>query len=118
MALNGPFQINKYEGNDGEIYPIRTQPETVFAANPSAAGSVTVKQFVRVGGGNRRYGLKARSITLGLAVGTAPLQSIKYLRIPIFTPTAYQSFTLDDTVTYDGQTWTVVGKNDEKGRVA
>lgn len=118
---SGNFVSSRYEADSGTIYRIRVQPETLAAnvggANTAPAGAIDGEGTVRVGGGNRKFGVKARSVTLAWA-GEPPddYAEGEYLRVPILTPARYNSISLGATGTYLGASVTVVGKNPERVR--
>jgi len=118
----GAFSRTKYEADNGDIHPIRVQPETLTAtlggaANAAPAGAITNTQLVRVSGSPKAYGIKARSVTL-LTDDTPPAgyKPNSYLTIPVLTPARYNSLVLYETATYNGATVTVVGINAQRGK--
>lgn len=114
----GSFQYVKYETDDGAVRPIKVQPETVIAAtNPEAAGTLN-GTLVRVSGGRRRIGLKARSMTLKQNVGAAVdgFQPTRPITLPVFTPASWAALSIGTNVTYNGSVWQVSGKSPEAGR--
>ena len=120
--MPGPFaQGAKYEADDGTIYRIRVQPETLAASiggvNASPGGSVDGQGTVRVGGGARQFGIRARSVSVRFT-GTPPTgyDEGEILRVPILTPSRYASISLGTTGTYLGVPCEVVGKNPERVR--
>lgn len=113
----GRFQRFFYETNAGDIASIKLQPETVTGANPSATGPANLPVSARVSGGNRAYGVKARSISLNS--GEAPpagYAANEILRVPILTEAAWDGFVTGSTFTYLGVAMTIVGKNPERIR--
>lgn len=114
MAKQGAFIKGKYEADNGDIYPIRIQPETVIASvNPAPTGAVDQTIKARVSGSRRRYGVKARNARFGRTVGTGDDQAQQYVTLPILTPAAFEGLTEADTITYNGSTYTFVGKTGE-----
>lgn len=120
----GPFERSKYESNDGEIYSIRVQPETLAltlggSANAAPTGAVTQEVSARVSGGNRQIGLKARAVSLAWT-GTPPTgyKAGELVRVPILTEDLYDSVTGNGatTGTYLGVGVAVVGKLPERVR--
>lgn len=117
----GNFSNSKYEADSGTIYRIKVQPETVSAsiggANTAPAGTIDGEGSARVGGGNRQYGIKARSVTIRFTAtppdGYAENQTY---RVPILTPTRYNAINIGTTGTYLGVACEVVGKNPERVR--
>jgi hypothetical protein len=114
----GSFAIAGYEADDNTVRPIRVQPETIIAAtNPEAAGN-KVGTLVRVSGGRRKYGLKARSMTLKQNVGAAVagFQPTRSITLPVFTKAAFAALAIGNPVQYNGSAWTVAGYSPEAGR--
>ena len=118
---SGTFSSSKYETDAGAIHRIRVQPETLLAnvggANSAPAGAIDTPGTVRVGGGNRQFGVKARSITVRWST-TPPTgyAENQYVRIPVLTKARYDGINAGDTGTYLGSAVTVVGKNPERVR--
>lgn len=121
MSSGAFLATGKYEADDGGIYRIRVQPETVAAnigsANAVPAGAVDSTGSVRVGGGNRQIGIKARSVTVRFTE-TVPEDYApgQLYRIPILTPAVYDAIQPGSTGTYLGSAVVVVGKNPERVR--
>lgn len=118
----GAFLSNgRYEADSGTIYRIRVQPETAQAnigsVNAVPAGAVDGVGSVRVGGGNRQIGIKARSVSVRFTE-TVPegYSEDRLLRIPILTRAVYDAISPGATGTYLGVTVVVVGKNPERVR--
>jgi hypothetical protein len=113
---SGNFITSRYEDDQLTIRPIRIQPETITTVNVAAAGTVGGDQ-VRVSGGNRRIGRKARSVTLKRFVGpvTEGVQAFKLTTIPILTFSVWDSLTNGASFDYDGATWFVAYKTKEDG---
>lgn len=119
---SGAFTRSKYESDDGDVHPIRIQPETLTAsfggtANAAPAGNIDNPLSAKVSNGNRSFGLKPRSVTI--TFGDSPPEDYKansYIRLPILQSTLYNTISAGDQVTYLGGTATVVGKNPERVR--
>lgn len=115
MSSGDFFIQGRYTATEGGgIYKIRVQPETVTAWNPNTTAAVNAVGSVRVGGGNRQLGIKARSVTLQWA--DAPPNNYKdaYIRVPVLTATAFNGLALGQTVQYLGADAVIVGKNPER----
>lgn len=118
----GVFSRSKYQSDDGDIHPIRVQPETLTAtfgstANAAPAGPIDNPLSAKVSNGNRSFGLKPRSVTI--TFGESPptdYKSNSYIRLPILQSALYNTISTGDSVTYLGGTATVVGKNPERVR--
>lgn len=117
----GQFVRSRYQANDGEIYPIRVQPETVSAnigaANTAPAGATTQSQFAKARKGVREYGIGARSVTVAftgaLPDGYAANQSY---RIPVLTAAAFDAAVVGGTGTYLAAPIEIVSKTPERVR--
>ena len=120
--MSGPFALGaRYEADDGTVYRIRVQPETLAAniggTNSSAAGQVDGTGTVRVGGGNRRFGIKARAVSVRFTADPPEgYDGGEILRIPILTPDRYDTISLGSTGSYLGAAVEVVGKSPERVR--
>lgn len=119
----GAFERSRYEANNGDVHAIRVQPETEALvlngiANGPTADPIDQNLRARVSGGNREYGLKARSATIAWT-GAPPsgYEPDQLLRVPILTPDLYDSLIPDATTgTYLGANVIVVGLNPERRR--
>lgn len=112
----GAFTRSKYEADDGTIYPIRVQPETIIAAaNPAPAGAVAAGvPSARANGGRRVLGVNARAVYVTFtATPPAGYKPDSILKIPILTKTAYDAKSRGSTFAYLGGTVTVTGKKPE-----
>lgn len=116
--MAGSYIRAKYETNDGEVRPIRVQPETVIAGfNPQGDGTLN-GSYVRVSGSKRKFGLKARSVTLSRNVGPVVegIQPKTTTTLPVFTKAAWTAAVPGTAVTYDGKPWEVASRGEEGGR--
>lgn len=117
----GPFVTSKYQADNGDIYRIRVQPETIAAniggANSPPAGAIDAQGSARVGGGKRQIGIKARAFTFKFT-GTPPdgYSTNQILRIPILTKAVFDGVLPGATGTYLGATVQLVGKIAESVR--
>lgn len=118
----GAFTKSRYIANNGDIHPIRVQPETLalqFGATPNdpPPPPVDTNLHARVGGGNRGYGLKARSVTIAFKVDAPAGYKVgSYIRVPILQAGLWNAINIDDTCQYLGETATVIGVNPERRR--
>jgi hypothetical protein len=119
----GAFSISKYAADSGTIHPIRIQPETAAAlvgatANAAPAGAVTAGAVTaRVTGGNRAYGVKARSISFKFtAAPPSGYLTNQIYRVPVLVKATYDAATVGGTGTYLGVATVIVGKNPERQR--
>lgn len=115
---SGAFDLVGYETDNGDIVPIRVQPETTAAvlgtANASA-GSVFAEGFpsAQISKGKRAIGINARTVSIRL---TAPLAGYKpdsILRVPVLTQARYLALGRGTAVTYLGTAGVVTGKSPE-----
>lgn len=126
MSAGKYKQIGKYESDNGSIYKIRVQPETVTTANTEPTAAITAGVgSVRVGGGKRQLGIRARSITgkwkatggTGDTPG-APQAPSGYdangtIRIPILSASVFAGIAEGSDFAYLGNTLVVTSKSDE-----
>lgn len=113
----GSFTIAGYETDAGDNRPVRVQPETITSWNPESGGTVQ-GDLIRVSGGRRRIGRKARSVRLVQNLGAAVngIQPKRSITLPVFTTTAFQALAIGQAVAYNGSNWTVSGVSSEAGR--
>lgn len=118
----GAFILSRYQADNGDIHPIRIQPETALAnvggVNSPPAGAADVAVFARTGGGKREYAKKARSVSVRFT-GAAPdgYAPNTTLRIPILTSSIFDDIIPGGTTgTYLGSPVIVIGKQAESGR--
>ncbi len=116
--MAGRYKKAKYETDDGNIHPIRVQPETVTTENPEPTGGITNDPYVRVSGSKRAYGIKARHATYALQIGDdAPYNGGSvYARVPYLLASALIALNIGSTITYQGKAWTVISKTNESNR--
>jgi hypothetical protein len=114
---SGNFVNSFYEANNGDIYAIRLQPETIDAAfNPAPAGPADQPTRARVSGSRRGYGMFARMANFSRQVGTPPNAVSVGLRLPILTPDAANELEPNDTISYQTNTWTFTSLTGEVKR--
>lgn len=114
----GAFTSSFYEADDGTIYPIRIQPETIIATtNPAATGPAAAKIRARVSGSRKGYGMHARTMRLRFT-GTVPAgyAANSVVTLPVLTLAAYNALVPDQAVTYLGSAAKVIGKSPERSR--
>lgn len=120
----GDFVNSKYQSDEGGIYAIRVQPETLAltingTANTAPAGDVDQEGLARVSGSRRRIGLKARLVRFRFtAAPTGGGYSVgDILSLPILTQATYNAIPkAGATGTYLGAAIEVVGKSPQGGR--
>jgi hypothetical protein len=113
----GPFLLSKYETDDGDILPIRIQPETLTVADNAEPEGGADGPFVKVSGSKRSYGVHPRKITLSRSVGSADYGTAKaYARVVMLTPTPFDDAVIGSTVAYAGVDWVIASKTNESIR--
>lgn len=119
----GAFLTTRYQSDEGGIYGIRVQPETVDLTiagqtNNPPTGAVDQEGLARVSGGRRRIGIKARNVRFRFS-GTPPTgyEEIGVLTLPCLTAAFYNNIPRSGgTGTYLGASIAVVGKSPQGGR--
>lgn len=119
----GAFSISKYAADSGTIHPIRVQPETLAAlvgatANAAPAAAVSAGAVTaRVTGGNRAYGVKARSVSFKFtAAPPAGYLTNQTYRVPVLVKATYDAATVGAVGQYLGVATVIVGKSPERQR--
>lgn len=120
----GAFDVTNYELDNGDIQPIRVQPETLAltiegTANAAPTGAQTNGNLVRVSGGRRRIGIKARSVRVKFTAAppAGGYLAGQIISLPILTKTLYDLIpNAGGTGTYLGVAIRVVGKSSQAGR--
>lgn len=118
----GGFDRGRYTADNGDIHPIRIQPETAAltlggTANAIPSGATTSGISAKVSGGRRQLGLTARTVTLTWT-GAVPdgYEPDGLIRVPILQPALYTAIARGTTGTYLGSAVEVVGKSPESVR--
>jgi hypothetical protein len=117
----GEFSISKYETNNGDVVPIRVQPETLAltigaATNDAPAGDVQTGWPSANATANRRQnGINVRYVRLKWSAG-APTDyaANSVLVVPILTKAMWDGIARGQTGTYLGSGVTVATKINEK----
>lgn len=117
---SGRFVRSRYTDDDGEIHPIRVQPETLAAtlggtANAAPTGATTADNAAKVTKGRREYGLGARFVTVAWNPGAAPedYDERTLVKIPVLNPTVFNGANIGAAVVYNGGTGVIVSKTGE-----
>ena len=116
----GQFNKTKYETNQGNIVPIKVQPETADAViggvtNTAPTGDLTGGfPSARVSGSNRMIGINARTVTVRHTASLAGYKDDSPLTFPCLTPAFYDACQEGATGTYLGTACIVVGTKPEK----
>lgn len=121
----GSFLLGgRYESNNGTVYPIRVQPETLGFTLNSVSNALPTGQVgtdlpsVRVGAGRNAFGVNARLIRFTFT-GTLPpgYKMNGILTLPVLTSAAYNLYSRGQAGTYtlNGTEYAVafVGKSPE-----
>lgn len=117
----GVFENVAYEGDNGQFYNARVQPETLEmtidgTANSAAAGPIPAGQpsaYMR--GSKRQLGITARTVSLRLPNGGTPPTGYSgdNVTVPVMTPALFGAISRSSTVVYLGATWRVTGTSPE-----
>jgi len=117
----GAFTLSKYQADDGTIYPVRVQPETITlnvgAANSAPSGAVDGPVYAKVSKSKRAYGVGCRKVSFRFTATppTGYLAGQTY-SLPVLTPTVYSGATSGTTGTYLSTAIVVVGRSPESVR--
>lgn len=120
----GVFEQVAYEGDNGQFYNARVQPETLAMTvdgvpNAAATGPIPAGQpsaYMR--GSKRQLGVTARTVSLRLPNGGTPPTDYSgdNLVVPVMTPALFNAISRSSTVVYLGATWRVAGISSEEVR--
>jgi hypothetical protein len=116
---SGEFSNSKYESNSGRVYFAKVQPETLAldiggSTNDAPAGAIDQEVSAKMNGSRREIGVNARSVSLSwTASPPTGYDANGVVRVPIMTPTFFDSITRGATGTYLGAAVEVVGKSPE-----
>ncbi len=118
----GAFTRSFYEDDDGDVHPIRLQPETLLAefnsvVNAAPSGPVDNNISAQVTGSRRGLGLFARYVTIKFTA-TPPTGYVAnaFYKIAVPNPTVYSGITINSAGTYLGVATQVISKTDEVER--
>ena len=118
----GAFVLSKYEANDGTIYPVKIQPETLDltlgSANTAPAAAADGPVLAKVSKTRRAYGVGCRKVSFKFTAETPPTGYSKgqVLSLPILKPTLWNTLKAGVTGTYLGGAVEVVGTSSENVR--
>lgn len=117
---SGPFTLTRYTTDNGDIAPIRVQPETlglVLGGTTNAAPSGTPTPgfpSARISGSRRRAGINARRVRIRVtAAGTSGLSVGSVITLPWLQQTGFAALARGVTGTYNTATVQFVGKTSE-----
>lgn len=103
---SGVFENVNYELDNGTILTCRVQPETQElvidgTTNAPPTGTPTAGLgSVRISGGNRQIGIKARSVTIKFTATKAGYKEGSSIRLPIFSKSVWDGIAKGQTGTY------------------
>jgi len=105
----------KYEANDGEVHSMTMSAARIAVAGSIPEGAVTSNIKATVSKTNREHGIRPRRVSLARAVGEEDDPVNKYNTLPVLTVESWgtEAFQLGAAITYGGNTWTVVARNEE-----
>jgi len=118
----GQFTRTFYETDNGDIVPLRVQPETLAAdfagtANAGATGPATAGfPSAQISGSRRGLGIFARYVTVSWDTAPAGYDDRGILTIHVPVKATFDAITKDSAVSYLGGTATVVNKFPEQIR--
>lgn len=118
----GTFTRTFYADDDGDIHPIRLQPETLEAtfnsvANAAPAGPTDSDISAQVTGSRRGLGLFARYVTVKFTSDVPPEYAANQVyKITVPSPTVYNGITVNSAGVYLGEAIQVISKTDEVQR--
>lgn len=120
----GRFTRSRYEATNGNIHPIRVQPETLeleigSATNTAPTGAVTAGvPSAKVSRGARGFGVRPAIVSFVFDEGEEPegYAAGDVLRLPLLTPSMRSAATIGATGTYLNASITVVGVSPESVR--
>lgn len=118
----GDFGRFKYECDNGDVCPVRLQPETLAAtfdgaANAEPAGPINMATFAKVNKTSREYGIRPRYVT-GEWDGAPPADysATGTVKIAVMTRGVWDAILPFSAMAYLGGTVTVTGKTPENIR--
>jgi hypothetical protein len=105
---SGVFENVNYELDNGTVLTCRVQPETAELViggttnTPPTGTPAAGLGSVRVSGGNRQIGIKARSVAVRFTATKSGYKEGSSIRLPIFTKTMWDGLAKGQTGTYQG----------------
>lgn len=117
----GRFARASYETNDGNVVPIRVQPETISASIGATTNAEPATAILSgwpsacVSSGRTSCGINARLVRLQFDDGAAPdgYQEGGTITIPALTPAFFNAASVGQAATYLGSAATIVGRTAE-----
>lgn len=118
---SGVFTIAGYETDNGDIVPIKVQPETLTAvlgtANATAGASFAAGfPSAQTSQSKRALGINARTVSITFAPGAEPAdyKPGTILKIPVTTKARFDALSKGSSVTYLTATGRIAGKSPER----
>ena len=110
-----PLTNTTYEADNGEIHPLRLAFDTLSAAGGVPSGAVTSSIRPKISKARSEYGMSPRCVVATRLRGTAPDLFTERIRIPILTLELWASaaFQIGATLSYQGNTYTIVSRINE-----
>lgn len=103
--------------NGTDIYRMRLSQEDFDAQPTTPTDTPTRKMYAKISRSSKAFGIKPRTVTLARTIGTAPDTAEKYKKLAVSTLADWTTITdTDSTLTIGGQTWRVVGGENESIR--
>lgn len=115
----GKFLKGKYQANDGGVHPIRISADAASLTIDNWEG-LTMSQAQRVycRRSRREFGFVARQWVLNRTISAGGYDLELYTTVPCLILNDWKdtSRLVNDTVTYKGATWTIIGHEPERIR--
>lgn len=118
----GAFEVSRYVRNDGEIHPIRIQPETAAlvidgTTNAASTSAVTRQTLAKISKSNSAYGVRPRKINVRFT-STLPTgyKADQTYAIPALQEAIWDAALPSTTGTYLGSDVVVVSRQAENVR--
>lgn len=119
---SGPFENTRYQTDDGNIVPIRIQPETLTltlagTANAAPAGALQAGfPSAKVSGSRRSIGINSRIVRIRVTTaGTSGLSVGSVVALPWLVEATFDALPAKGaTGTYNGASVVMLGKTKEQ----
>jgi len=116
----GPFLRSRYVSDEGDVHPIRVQPETIAltidgTSNVPTTDSITIPISARVSGSRRGIGLRSRTVTF-VFTDNRPVgyEADSPLTLPWLQSSTFTGISRGDTGTYLGGDIEVLYRSPER----
>lgn len=117
--MPGVFTLSKYETDNGDVVPIKLQPETLTATLGGAANAAPTGAYslgfpsADVSRSKKAIGIHARTVSVKITTPAADYAGNGLVRIAVPNPTVYNGVSKGDAVTCEAGSGTVAGKSPE-----